>query len=39
MTITWQHMNLTVLIALALHGGIAMWLALPTPEPRPEPPE
>lgn len=27
-----------MLIAMALHGGIAMWLALPTPVPLPEPP-
>ena len=26
-------MSVTVLIALALHGGIVMWLALPTPAP------
>ena len=38
MTITRLHISVTVLIALALHGGIAMWLTLPTPAPPPEPP-
>lgn len=33
MTITRLHLSVTVLIALALHGGIAMWIALPTPAP------
>jgi len=32
-------MSATVLIALALHGGIAMWFALPASEHRPEIPE
>ena len=39
MTITWQHMSVTLLIALVLHGGIAMLFAQSTPEPLPEPPE
>lgn len=39
MTITWQQMATALLAALALHGGIAIWLALPTPELRPELPE
>lgn len=38
MTITRLHMSVTILIALALHGGIAMWLVLPTPAPLPAPP-
>lgn len=37
-TITWQQINITLLLALALHGGVAILLALPTPEPLPEPP-
>ncbi len=37
-TITWQQINITLLLALALHGGVAMLLALPIPEPLPEPP-
>lgn len=35
MTITRLHMYVTVLIALALHGGVALWLALPAPHPLP----
>jgi len=38
MTITRLHMAITVLIALVLHGGAAMWLALPAPEPFRDPP-
>ncbi|NOY63319.1 MAG: hypothetical protein GXP10_09260, partial [Gammaproteobacteria bacterium] len=41
-TITRLQMSMTLLIALLLHGGIAMWLALPTPAPvlpaKPSPP-
>ncbi len=37
MTITWQHMSIALLIAFALHSGIAFWLTLP--EPQPTPPE
>ncbi len=37
MTITWQQMSTALLVALALHSGIAFWLALPAP--LPEPPE
>lgn len=39
MTITRLHMSVTLLLALALHGGIAMWLAQSAPTPLPEPPE
>jgi periplasmic protein TonB len=38
MTITPRHLGLTILIALALHGGLALWLTLPEPEPPAEPP-
>ena len=31
-------MSITVLIALALHGGVTIWLTLPTPAPLPPPP-
>ncbi len=38
MTITPQHLGITLLIALALHGGLALWLTLPEPELPAEPP-
>jgi len=38
MTITRLHLSITVLLALALHGGLAIWLALPTPAPTPTAP-
>lgn len=38
MTITRLHMCVTVLIALALHAGIAIWLVLPAPLPPSPPP-
>ena len=38
MTITPQHLGITLLIALALHGGLALWLTLPEPELPTEPP-
>nr|ACZ28652.1 TonB-like protein [uncultured organism] len=38
MTITRFHMSVAALIALALHGGIAVWLRLPESVPLPEPP-
>ena len=38
MTITRLHMCVTVLIALALHGGLAIWLTLPAPAPKPPTP-
>ncbi len=39
MTLTRLHISITVLIALALHGGIAMWAAaLPSPAPYQPPP-
>jgi protein TonB len=37
MTITRLHISVTVLIALALHGGLALWLTLPTLAPLPPP--
>lgn len=39
MTITWQQTGTALFIALALHGSIAFWLTLPTPEHQPAPPE
>lgn len=38
MTITRLHMSIMILIALVLHGCIAIWFALPTPAPLPDPP-
>jgi protein TonB len=38
MIITRLHLIVTVLIALTLHGGLAMWLTLPSPAPFPKPP-
>ncbi len=38
MTITRLHFSATLLIALALHGGLAAWLSLPSREPFPDPP-
>ncbi len=38
MIITPQHLSITLLIALALHGGVALWLTLPEPELPVEPP-
>lgn len=37
MTITRLYMSITLLIAMALHGGIAIWFTLPTPVSHPEP--
>ena len=38
MIITPRHLSFTLLIALILHGGLALWLTLPEPELPPEPP-
>ncbi len=38
MIITSRHLSITILIALALHGGLALWLTLPEPVPPVEPP-
>ncbi|MCF6337994.1 MAG: TonB family protein [Gammaproteobacteria bacterium] len=38
MIITPRHLSITLLIALALHGGLALWLTLPKPERPAEPP-
>ncbi len=38
MVITPQHLSITLLIALALHGGVMLWLTLPEPELPAEPP-
>jgi len=39
MTITSRHLSTTLLIALALHAGLMLWLALPEPDLPVEPPE
>lgn len=39
MTITPQQTGIALFVALALHGGILFWFALPAPEPQPEPAE
>ena len=39
MTITRQQTGIALFVALALHGGILFWFALPAPEPQPEPAE
>ena len=38
MKITWLHMSITVLIAITLHVGIAMWFSLSSHAPLKEPP-
>jgi len=37
MTITRLHMSATIVIAMLLHGGIAVWFSLPEPVPPPVP--
>ncbi|HEB63614.1 MAG TPA: energy transducer TonB [Gammaproteobacteria bacterium] len=37
LVITRLHIGITLLIALLLHGGLAVWLVLPAKEPLPEP--
>ncbi len=38
MTITRLHIGITVLIALAIHGGVVLWLVLSSPAPPPPSP-
>ena len=37
MIVTRRHMSTTLLIAMLLHGGIAIWFSLPEPAPQPVP--
>jgi len=37
MSITRLHMSATILVAMLLHGGIAIWFSLPEPAPQPVP--
>ncbi len=39
MTLTWQQTGIALFVALALHGGMAIWLTLPASELKPEPPQ
>lgn len=39
MTVTWQQISTALLLALVLHGAIAVWLVLPAPEQPPIPSE
>ena len=39
MTLTRLHLSITVMIALVMHGSLAMWLTLPSPSPLPLPQE